>query len=216
LEPPKKRRFSHESLNDLLFWGVQLLLVAISIAIIYSKLENTTAILRSLLEAQNKELEIAKAQAAKADVLAEEARQAARDAARERLMAFQRAEQRVKDLVARVSDIQADVDESLKKSSETNQLVLEAAKESKQAADESRTEATKAAGIAGAARSAASQAAANSSRTSTVIASKVVTSQDKRSLKAQQAALAAKQQKLNQTIKRVKTQGPNVFDKLFH
>jgi hypothetical protein len=219
----KKRRFSHESLNDLLFWGVQLLVVAISIAIMYSKLENTAAILRTLLAAQNSELDIAKAQALKADGLAEEARQVARDAAHERSIAFERAEQRMEDLVARVNQIQADVNDALKKSTETNNLVLDAAKASKQAADESKvaagsaaTEAFRAAGTAGAAASAASRAAAVSSRTSTVVASKVITSQDKRSLNAQKAALAAKQQKLTQTIKRVKVQGPNLFDKLLH
>jgi hypothetical protein len=229
LEPPpsppqkKKRRFSHESLNDLLFWGVQLSLVAISIAIIYTKLENTSKILRALLSEQDSELDLVKGQVRKADALAEEARQAARDAAHERSIAFERTEQRMQDLVGRVNQIQADVHDALKKSTETNQLVLEAAKESKQAADESKvaagsaaTEASKAAGTAGAAASAASRAAALSSHTSTVVATKVVTSQDKRSLNAQQALLAAKQQKLSQTIKRVKLKGPTVFEKLLH
>jgi hypothetical protein len=212
----KKRRFSHESLNDLLFWGVQLLVVAISIAIIYSKLEATAQILRALLSEQDSELQIAKAQAGKADALAEEARQAAREAAQQRLKAFERAEQRMEDLVGRVSQIQADVKDALKKSTETNDLVLEAAKASKLAAGSAETQAIKAAGTAGAAASAASRAAALSSHTSSVVATKVVTSQDKRSLNAQQAALAAKQQKLSQTIKRVKLKGPTVFEKLLH
>src|ERR1700747_961895 len=152
----KPRRFSHESLNDLLFWGVQLLVVAISIAIMYTKLENTAAILRTLLSEQDGELQIAKAQALKADGLAEEARQAAHKAEIQRSVAFDTAEQRMADLLAQVTQIQADVKDALEKSTQTNQLVLEAAQASKKAADESKvaagsaaTEASRAAGTAG-------------------------------------------------------------------
>jgi hypothetical protein len=219
----KPRRFSHESLNDLLFWGVQLLVVAISIAIMYTKLENTAAILRTLLSEQDGELQIAKAQALKADGIAEEARQAAHKAEIQRSVAFDTAEQRMADLLAQVNQIQADVKDALEKSTQTNQLVLEAAQASKKAAEESKvaagsaaTEASRAAGTAGAAVSAATRAAALSSRTGAVVANKIVTTSDKRALEAQQRALARKQAQLSRTIQQVKKNGPNLLQQIFH
>jgi ABC-type molybdate transport system substrate-binding protein len=166
--------------------------------------------------AQDKELEIAKDDSRKADAVAADAQRRLDEAEQHRSAFWQHAEEQMKNLLTRVTQIQADVKDALAKSTETNQLVLAAANESKAAAGSAATEAIKAAGTAGAAKSAASRAAALSSHTSSVVATKVVTSQDKRSLNAQQAALTAKQQKLSQTIQRVKLKGPTVFEKLLH
>jgi hypothetical protein len=216
LAPRRKRRFSHESTNDLLFWGVQLLVVAISMAIIYSKLETTAKILRTLLSEQDSELSIAKAQAVKADEAVADSQRRLDEAEAHRSAFWKHASEQLDGLLNQVTQIQSDVKESLANSAQTNQLVLAAAEQSKEAAGNAALQATRAAGTSDAAVNAAIRAERSSSHTGTVIASKVVTAQDKRALQARERQLAAKQRKLTQTIKRVKTQGPNLFEKLLH
>jgi len=210
--PAPRRHFSTESLNELLFWGIHLAIVAISLGIMWVKIDGNTKALKTLIAAQDKELELVRQQVLVEATSAQEEHKAEQQRSIQFSAAF-----------AALSAIQADVKDALNKSTQTNNLVLEAAQatekaalESKSAASGAETLAMRAAGTAGAAAAAAGRAAASSSHTSSVVASKVVTSSDKRALSAQQAALAAKQQKLEKTIKRVKVKGPNLFDKLFH
>src|SRR4029077_5340572 len=61
--PPKRRRFSADTANDLLFWGFHLCIVAISLAIVWTKIEATNDAMRKLLLAQQEELVLVRQQA---------------------------------------------------------------------------------------------------------------------------------------------------------
>jgi hypothetical protein len=209
---PRKRRFSVESLNDLLFWGCHLLVVAISLAIMWVKVDGTTRALKKLLVAESQELELVKGQALAAQAAAQEAR----NAEHTRSIQFSTATGVLEDVVAKVRVMQFDVKESLAKATETNTLVLAASNASRVAALQAQGAAQEAAGAAGGAASAASRAAALSSHTGSVVAAKVVTTADRRSLEAQQQALARKQAQLTRTIKQVKKNGPTLIQQLFH
>jgi hypothetical protein len=193
----KRRRFSSDSLNDLLFWGVQLCLLAIALAILWSKLDNTAAIMAALLRAQEREVEMVRRQALDQQAAAELARQAEHT----RSIQFSTA-------LRTLETVQADVKDTLAKTQETNGLVLQAIEVSKAAALQAASKASNAAG-------AAQQAAAASSRTGSVVASKVATTYDKRQVDAQKAALARKQAQLSRTIKQVKKNGPNLIQQIF-
>src|SRR5215510_16085033 len=78
IEPVKKRkrRFSADSANDLLFWGCHLAIVAISLGIMWVKFDGTNKALKDLLKAQSHEIDVVKSQALKAEQAAQEARNA--------------------------------------------------------------------------------------------------------------------------------------------
>lgn len=216
---PRRRRFSTETANDLLFWGIHLMVVAISLGIMWVKIDSLTRVMRDLLAAQNRELAVSQAQALKA----EEATERARQAENTRSLQLVAGIKVMDSVVSRVNAIQADIKTTLAKTNEINQLVLSqseatkaAALQSQQAAVTAAGAAKNAAGAAGGAASAASRAAATSSRTGTVVAAKVVTTSDKRQLEAQQRALAKKQAQLSRTIKQVKKTGPNILQQIFH
>jgi len=219
IEPVKKRkrRFSADSANDLLFWGCHLAIVAISLGIMWVKFDGTNKALKDLLKAQSHEIDVVKSQALKA----EQAAQEARNAEHTRNVQFSAASNTLQSVVEQVGMIQRSVEADLSKAVETNNLVLQAidiakaaALKSEIAASEAATKASIAAGAAGSAAGAASRAAATSSRTGTVVASKVVTTQDKRQLETEQRRLALKQQQLRQTIRTVKKQGPTLWQKI--
>src|SRR6516164_6186034 len=50
----RKRRFSTDTANDLLFWGCHLLIVGISLALMWIKVDGVTSALRNLIAAQQK------------------------------------------------------------------------------------------------------------------------------------------------------------------
>ena len=208
----RKRRFSPESANDLLFWGAHLCIVAISLGIMWVKFDRTNRALEKLLKAQSHELDVVRAQALKADEVA----QTAQNAERQRSLAFTAAQRQIEALVAQTQGIDDDVKSALATTNDTNRLVLEAIQVAKTAAIKSEVAAESAAGSAGVAAARAGAAAATSGRTASVVATKVVTSGDKAEIRAQQQALARKQQQLSKTIRRVKKQGPTFWDKLLH
>jgi hypothetical protein len=227
IEPvPPKRRFSVDTTNDLLFWGAHLAIIAISLGIVWVKMDRTAEALQKLLKAQVEEVAIVKVQAAKA----EEAYVTTRKAEDQRAVDLAQAQSVLMNLVSQVRDNQASIktnQDSIKAIldtvNETNQLVLKASEQAKSAALGSEHAAAEAAGGALAAANAASvaakragAAAATSGRTATVVASKVVTQSDKVKIKAQQQVLAQKQQQLSQTIRRVKKTGATFWDKLTH
>lgn len=208
----RKRRFSVESANDLLFWGCHLLIVAISLGIMWVKFDGTNKALEKLLKAQSHELDLVRGQALKADEVA----QTAQNAERQRALAFYAAQHQIEMLVNQTHGIESDVKAALTKTNETNELVLQAINVAKAAALKSEQAAQSAAGSADIAASRAGAAAATSGRTANVVASKVVTSDDKARIAREQQALAQKQKQLSKTIQRVKKQGPTFWDKLVH
>src|SRR5258707_3811212 len=56
--PHKKRRFSAESLNDLLFWGIHLFVIAVALAVVWYKIDKLPGAVGRLLNAQNEELTV--------------------------------------------------------------------------------------------------------------------------------------------------------------
>jgi len=222
----KRHRFSADSVNDLLFWIAQLLVVAISLGIVWVKFDSMNRALKELLKAQNNELEIAKGEIIKAD----QAYEAARKAEQQRSIDVRGAQATLTSLVQQVHDNQESIrdnQESIKNIIQavngTNQLILKSTQETESAALKSEHAAAEAAGGARVAANAASTAArradaaaATSGRTANVVASKVVTSSDKAKIQVQQKVLAQKQQQLSQTIRRVKKTGPTFWDKLVH
>jgi hypothetical protein len=215
----RKRRFSAESINDLLFWGVHLLIVAISLGIMWVKVDGLAKAMRTILAAENQQAKTLIKQAQEAEAATIRAQQAEHV----RSIQFDAATRVLNGVLQQVGDIQADIKTTLAKTQETNQLVLAQSQATNQAALSSEQAATQAAGAAknaaataGNAAGAAYRAAALSSRTSNVVASKVVTSGAKEQLEAQQRALARKQAQLNRTIRNVKKNGPNLFQQIFH
>lgn len=222
----RKRRFSTDTANDLLFWGCHLLIVGISLGIMWLKFDAMNRALKELLKAQVSELEIAKGEIIKAD----QAYEAARKAEQQRSVDVRSAQNTLTDLVRQVHDNQASIkanQDSIRSIidgvGQTNQLILAATQKAESAALGSEHAAVEAVGGARAAANAANTAArradaaaATSGRTANVVASKVVTSGDKAQIRAQQQALARKQQQLSNTIRRVKKTGATFWDKLVH
>jgi hypothetical protein len=212
LEAKKRRRFSADTANDLLFWSIHLCIVAISLGIIWLKVDSLTQAIRQILVAEERANTL----------LAQELRNAeaativAQQAERTRSIQLTAATNLMDGVMRQVTDIQTDIKLSLTKTLETNRLVLEQSEATKAAALQSQQAAQNAAGAAGSAAGAASRAAATSNRTGNVIAAKVVTTTDKRSLEAQERALAAKQRQLTKTIKQVKKRGPTLLQQIFH
>jgi len=60
----KRRRFSTDTINDLLFWGAHLCIVAVSLAIIWYKIDRLSVAIRTLLDSQVQELVLVKRQVA--------------------------------------------------------------------------------------------------------------------------------------------------------
>jgi hypothetical protein len=215
----KRKRFSSETTNDLLFWGAHLLVVAISLGIMWVKVDGLAKAMKTLLLAQNRQVAIVQEQAKQDQVASVQAQQAEHT----RSIQFEASTRVLSGVLSQVGDIQADIKRTLAKAEETNKLVLAqseatrtAALESQQAANQAAGAAQSAAGAAGGAASAARAAAAVSSRTGNVVASKVVTSSDKARVQAEQRALAAKKAQLTRTIKQVKKNGPNLIQQIFH
>src|SRR5215475_1496703 len=166
LETPKrKRRFSSETANDLLFWGCHLAIVAISLGIMWVKFEANGKALEKLLKAQSHEIDLVRGQALKADEMA----QTAQNAERQRSLAFTAAQRQIEALVAQTQGIEADVKSALATANQTNQLVLDAISVAKAAALKSEQTAQSAAGNAGVAAARAGAAAASSGRMASVV-----------------------------------------------
>jgi hypothetical protein len=183
------------------------------------KMDGTNRALKELLKAQNAELEIAKGEIIKAD----KAYEAARAAEQQRSSDVRAAQATLTALVKEVHDNQASIKTNqdsiaaiVETVNDTNQLILRSTRQTETAALQSERAAQSAAGSAGLAAARAGAAAATSGRTANVVASKVVTQGDKAQIRAQQQALAKKQQQLSTTIRRVKKQGPSFWDKLIH
>jgi hypothetical protein len=197
-EPSRKRkRFSADTANDLLFWGFHLCIVAISLAIVWTKIDGLQGAVTKLLLAQSQELDVVQKQL----LLAQAQTETARQAEHTRALQFDAANRVLGHVVANVTSIQADVGSTLTQIQSINQSMLKVSSQSASAAQS--------------AASAASAAASTSASTHSLVARKVVTSADKEALDAQRAALAAKQKQLTRVIRTTKIKGPTIFQKLF-
>jgi hypothetical protein len=193
--------------------------VAISLGIIWLKIDSLTQAIRQILVAEERANTL----------LAQELRNAeaativAQQAERTRSIQLTAATNLMDGVLRQVTDIQSDIKLSLTKTLETNQLVLEqseatkaAAVQSERAAQNAVGAAKSAAATAGSAAGAAARAAATSNRTGNVVASKVVTSSAKEQLVAKERQLARKEAQLSRTIKQVKKRGPTLIQQIFH
>jgi hypothetical protein len=196
-----------------------LCIVAISLGIIWLKVDSLTKAIRQILVAEERANTLLAQQLRNAEAATVVAQQAERT----RSIQLTAATNVMDGVMRQVTDIQSDIKQTLAKTLETNQVVLAqgeltkiAALHSEQAAQNAAGAANQAAATAGSAAGAAARAAATSNRTGNVVASKVVTAADKRSLEAQERALAAKQKQLVKTIKQVKKRGPTLLQQIFH
>jgi hypothetical protein len=210
--PKKRRRFSADSVNDLLFWGVQLTIVALALGIMWVKVDALARALRTILKSEEGQNQTLLAQARTDQAATIQAQQA------ERVRSIQ-----FDTVIKQVEGIQADIKATLAKTMESNQLLLAQSEATKAAALQSQQAAQNAAGAAknaaltaGSAAGAAYRAATNSSRTASTVATKVVTSSAREQLETQQRALARKQAQLTRTIREVKKNGPNLIQQIFH
>jgi hypothetical protein len=214
----KRRRFSFESINDLLFFGVQICLLAIGLAIVWARIEATNQAVVQLLKAQEQEITIAKEQAADAH----EQAMAARAAEQQRAVQLASTTQVLQGVLERVSKVQNDITQTLEQIRGINQNVLVVSKSVLEVSEATKTASVQAAGTAQSASSAAAAAhraagiaAANSSATRALVRAKVATAQDKLRILREEAQLNAKQAKLDTTIKQVKKRGPTLWQRMF-
>jgi hypothetical protein len=217
--PKRKRRFSFESTNDLLFFGVQICLLAIGLAIVWARIEATNQVVVQLLKAQEQEITIARRQADDAH----EQAVASRAAEHQRAIQLGTTTQVLQGVLERVSKVQDDITATLEQIRNINEnvltvskSVLEVAETTKTASVQAASTAQSAASAAAAAHRAAGSAASNSSATRALVRSKVATTADKARILQEEAQLNAKQKKLNQTIRQVKKKGPTIWQQLFH
>jgi hypothetical protein len=207
----KRRRFTADTINDLLFWGAHLCIVAISLAIVWSKINSLSVAIGKLLDSQVQELVLVKRQVASAE------EQTALFKAQEE----QRVEQAKRNRVAldlmmtSMTEIQAAIRKNLEETQGISAQFVEIAEQSKQASLQAANASQSAVGAAKSAENAAVSAAARSSATKTLVTQKVVTTDDKLKLKEQEQALAAKKAQLNKTIRQVKKNGPTLIQKIF-
>jgi hypothetical protein len=218
-EPPKKRRFSSESANDLIFFAVQICILAIGLAIVWSRIEATNQAVLTLLKAQEQEITIARQQA----LDAHEQALAARAAEHQRAIQLSATTDVLSGVLERVGKVQNDITSTLEQIRSINEnvlvvskSVLEVSEATKASSIQAANTAESAAAAAAAARSAAGSAASNSSATRAMVRSKVATAADKQRILREEAQLNAKQQQLSKTIRQVRKKGPTLWQKMFN
>ena len=207
----KRRRFSTDTINDLLFWGAHLCIVAVSLAIVWYKIDHLSLAIKTLLDSQVQELELVKRQVASVE------EQTALFKVQEQQRSNQVKQNRIAlDLMmTSMTDIQAAIRKNLEETQGIAGHFVEIAEQSKQASLQAANASQSAVGAARSAENAAVSAAARSSATKTLVTEKVVTTDDKLKLKQQERALAAKKAQLNKTIQRVRKNGPNLIQRMF-
>ncbi len=209
--PHKKRRFSAESLNDLLFWGFHLFVIAVALAVVWYKIDKLSGAIGRLLNAQNEELTVVRKQA---DAATESAIRAGQ-AERTRALQFQAATNVLAGVLDKVGKIQEDVALTLNQTQGISQTVLDVSLQAKSASLQAANAASNAAGAANSAAGAAGAAASRAASTQGLVRAKVVTTADKVRIEQEQRALAAKRAQLTKTIRQVKKKGPTLLQKIF-
>jgi hypothetical protein len=214
----KKRRFSQDSINDLLFWGFHLFVVALSLAVVWTRIDKLTGAVNSLLTAQSQEIVLVQKQLKAAEdqtvqsreqtALSKEQTAFAKSQADVQTERVRAADATLKGVVDQVAQIQTDVTASLEQVRSINQQMLDANKRTAAAAEGAENAASNAAST--------SMRAANASASArSIVARKVVTTQAKEQLDREKAQLAAQQKKLRKVIRNTKLRGPTVFQKIF-
>jgi hypothetical protein len=219
-EPPhKKKRFSSEAANDLIFFAVQICILAIGLGIVWTKIEATNQAVLILLKAQEQEITIVRKQAADSEAQALQSRAAEHT----RAIQLGATTNVLSGVLERVNKVQNDITATLEQIKRINENVLIVSKTVLDVAEATKTASIQAAGTAqsaaaaaAAARSAAGSASANSNATRALVRSKVATTSDKQKILREEAQLNAKQQQLSKTIKQVKKKGPTLWQKMFN
>lgn len=152
-------RFTFQTMNDLLFWGIHLCVVAIALAIVWVRLDATTRVMTKLVTLQNDELSLVRKQTADAEEQTRlvEQREAKRVEAVNQITSQQKelidnTESSMNDLLGRVKGIAADVTTTLEQIKTINNAVLGTAIEHKQQAIHAESVATQEANAAASAR----------------------------------------------------------------
>jgi hypothetical protein len=116
----EKVRFSSQAMNDLIFWSIQICIIAIALGIIWIRLDATGKVMSKLVTLQNDELVFVKKQTADADAQTKlvEANEAKRVEAFNQIMAQQRilmdnTETSTNEILNRVKGIASDVTATL-------------------------------------------------------------------------------------------------------
>ena len=212
-EPPevKRRRFTADTINDLLFWGAHLCIVAVSLAIVWYKINSLSVAIGKLLDSQVQELVLVKRQVASVEeqtaLFKAQEGQRVEQAKRNRLA--------IDLMMTSMTEIQAAIRKNLEETQGISGQFVEIAEQSKQASLQAANASQGAINAAKSAENAAASAAARSSATKTLVTQKVVTTDDKLKLNEQERALAAKKAQLQKTIKQVKKNGPNLIQRIF-
>jgi hypothetical protein len=216
--PRRKRRFTLESANDLLFWALQMCILAIGLAIVWARIEATNQAVVQLLKAQDEEIVIARKQT---DEFHEQAL-AARGAEHQRAIQLYDTTEVLKGVLERVGKVQDDITATLEQIRNINENVLAVSKSVLEVAEATKTASIQAADTAqsasvaaAAAHRAAGAAASNSNATRALVRSKVATAADKTRILQEEAQLNAKQKQLSKTIRQVKKKGPTIWQQLF-
>jgi chromosome segregation ATPase len=214
----KRRRFSQDTINDLLFWGCHLCVVAIALAIVWTKLDKNTEVLRRVLDAQAGEMATLERQLK----ALEEQRALLQAQGKEREQELRDAHATLANMLTGVGKIQSDITQTLDRTKAISESVLvisgsilDLTAQSKSAAVHAANAAQLAAGAASSAAGAANRAANTTITTKQLVGSKVVTSADKVRIQREQAALAVKRQQLTKEIKKVKKTGPTWVQRMF-
>lgn len=194
----RRRRFSADSINDLLFWGIHFCVVAFSLGIVWYKIDKLNKAVSGLLQAQVEELVLVRVQVKAQEEQTALVRQQEEDKAKQTRAAMYA----LNSVLVSVGQIQSDITKTLEQTKAINEVVLANSNQSKVAAER--------------AVGAASIAANASASTKQLVRSRVVTTEDKLKIKHEEKKLQQKQQQLNQTIKKVKKQGPNIIQRIFH
>jgi hypothetical protein len=206
-----RRRIGADTINDLLFWGVHLCVVAVSLAIVWYKIDHLSGGIRMLLDSQVQELSLVRRQVASV----EEQTALTKAGEEQRSEQVKRNRQALDLMLTSMTDIQASIRKNLEETQGISAHFLEVAEQSKQASLLAANASQSAVNASKSAENAAAAAAARSSATKTLIREKVVTTDDKMKIKEQEQALAAKKAQLQKTIKRVQKNGPNIIQRIF-
>lgn len=189
-------RFSSQTMNDLIFWGVHLCVVAIAMAIVWIRLDATTRVMSKLVTLQNDELALVRKQTADAEEQTRlvEQREVKRVEAVNQITSQQKqlinkTESSMNDLLERVKGIASDVASTLEQIRAINKAVLGTAVEDKQKAIQAEGTAIQAKSVAIEAQGAAAHARSKAAVTGGVL------EQKKRQLKRATQVIAKEKKK---------------------
>jgi hypothetical protein len=200
----KPRRFTQDTINDLIFWGCHLAVVALALAVVWHRIDLLTHAVDKLLVAQQREIEQSREQTK----ISQQQTELAKSQADIQTIRVRAADAALKGVIVQVTQIQGDVAKSLVEIRSINEAMLAANNRTAVAAQGAQNAASNAA-------STSIRAANESASARSIVARKVVTSEAKLQLDQQKASLAAQQKHLRKVIQNTKLRGPTVFQKIF-